>query len=38
MTMDLLRRSVHVDVSAELSDEQVEQMADAIVHAVGRMG
>ena len=38
VTMDLLRRSVHVDVSAELSDEQVEQMADAIVHAVGRTG
>jgi len=30
VTMELLRRAVHVDVSPELRDEQVEQMASAI--------
>jgi dTDP-4-amino-4,6-dideoxygalactose transaminase len=33
-TMDLLRRAVHVDVAADLTPEQVEQMAHAIVAAV----
>jgi 8-amino-3,8-dideoxy-alpha-D-manno-octulosonate transaminase len=33
-TLDLLRRAVHVDVSPELSPEQVEQMGDAIAEAV----
>jgi dTDP-4-amino-4,6-dideoxygalactose transaminase len=35
VTMDLLRRAVHVDVSPDLSDAQVEQMGAAIVSAVG---
>jgi dTDP-4-amino-4,6-dideoxygalactose transaminase len=38
VTMDLLRRAIHVDVSAELTEEQVEQMAAAIVDAVARTG
>jgi dTDP-4-amino-4,6-dideoxygalactose transaminase len=37
VTMDLLRRAVHVDVSPELRDEQVEQMASAIGDAVERL-
>jgi len=36
VTMDLLRRAVHVDVSPELRDEQVEQMASATARAVER--
>ena len=36
VTMDLLRRAVHVDVSPELRDEQVEQMAAAIGDVVER--
>jgi dTDP-4-amino-4,6-dideoxygalactose transaminase len=36
VTMDLLRRAVHVDVSPELLDEQVEQMAAAIGDVVER--
>ena len=36
VTMDLLRRAVHVDVSPELRDEQVEQMASATGRAVER--
>jgi dTDP-4-amino-4,6-dideoxygalactose transaminase len=33
-TIDLLRRAVHVDVSPDLTAEQVEQMGDAIAEAV----
>jgi 8-amino-3,8-dideoxy-alpha-D-manno-octulosonate transaminase len=33
-TMDLLRRAVHVDLSPDLTAEQVDQMADAIAGAV----
>jgi 8-amino-3,8-dideoxy-alpha-D-manno-octulosonate transaminase len=36
-TLDLLRRAVHVDVSPELSDEQVEQMGAAIAGVVERL-
>lgn len=36
VTMDLLRRAVHVDVSPELRVEQVEQMASAIGDVVER--
>jgi dTDP-4-amino-4,6-dideoxygalactose transaminase len=36
VTMDLLRRAIHVDVSPDLSDEQVEQTGAAIVHVVRR--
>jgi dTDP-4-amino-4,6-dideoxygalactose transaminase len=35
-TMDLLRRAIHIDISPELSAVQVEQMAAAIVQAVGK--
>jgi dTDP-4-amino-4,6-dideoxygalactose transaminase len=37
VTMDLLRRAVHVDVSPELGDDQVEQMASAIGDVVERV-
>ena len=37
VTLDLLRRAVHVDVSPELTFEQVEQMAGAIVAVVERL-
>ena len=37
VTMDLLRRAVHVDVSPELEDDQVEQMASAIGDVVERV-
>jgi dTDP-4-amino-4,6-dideoxygalactose transaminase len=36
VTMDLLRRAVHVDVNLELEEQQVEQMADAIADVVAR--
>ena len=36
-TTALLRRAVHVDVSPDLSEEQVEQMAGAIVAAAERL-
>jgi 8-amino-3,8-dideoxy-alpha-D-manno-octulosonate transaminase len=36
-TVDLLRRAVHVDVSPELTGEQVEQMASAIVETVEKL-
>jgi dTDP-4-amino-4,6-dideoxygalactose transaminase len=35
-TLDLLRRAVHVDVSPDLTPQQVEQIAGAIVDVVGR--
>jgi dTDP-4-amino-4,6-dideoxygalactose transaminase len=36
VTMDLLRRAVHVDVSAQLTEPQVEEIAAAIVDAIER--
>jgi 8-amino-3,8-dideoxy-alpha-D-manno-octulosonate transaminase len=36
-TVDLLRRAVHIDVSPELSDEQVEQMGAGIAEVVERL-
>jgi dTDP-4-amino-4,6-dideoxygalactose transaminase len=38
VTVDLLRRAVHIDVTPDLTALQVEQMADAIVDTVRRLG
>lgn len=36
-TMDLLRRAVHIDVSPELTQAQVEQVGDATARAIERL-
>jgi dTDP-4-amino-4,6-dideoxygalactose transaminase len=36
VTMDLLRRAIHIDVSPDLADAQVEQIGTAIVETVRR--
>jgi hypothetical protein len=38
VTVDLLRRAVHIDVTPDLTALQVEQTADAIVDTVRRIG